>query len=165
MLKKACWIGTELLITLRIIILSGYVPCYHKSVKPFTDGRFDVRKLSEYYAEHCPFVQYSARLGLWVSVAAQVRECLERLGVHLGDPIPADMGLCAAIKQFFDCGLKFNGDLDKFSFSPDGSRVLATLFEGLIDTEVSNDNMLAAAYARVSTTAKESDAHTYTPSP
>jgi hypothetical protein len=166
LLKRACFIGTELLMTLRIIILSGYLPCYHKSVNPFTDGKFDFKKLKEYFPEHCPFLQYSARLGLWVSVVACVLDCLKKFGNPaafdwLRDAIARfNMVLAASHVRTSTDG----GEIKKFSFSHDLSLHLARIFKDLIDAKVSNDDMWVAAYERVSTDAKESYAPTYTPS-
>ena len=183
LLKKTCYIGTELLITFRIVILSGYLPCYHKSV--MDAGNFDVTKLKEYgRPQHCPFVQYSARLGLWVSLLLRVENFLK-----LVDPIAAVSGsgrpdplatiankftselrkkviqvqrdLAATFRSGDGARIEEDRAVKLFILRHDGRRALGNIFADLIEDEVDNDTMLANAYKRVSTEAKQSDGGTY----
>ena len=94
-LARTCLVGIELLKTLRMIVLSGYLACAHQSV--MTDSEvFDVAKLELYDHGGSPYVQYASRLGLWLALLVPVKKCLK--SESLARPFRDDLG--TAIDRF-----------------------------------------------------------------
>ncbi len=140
-------------------------------------GNFDVTKLKEYgRPQHCPFVQYSARLGLWVSLLLRVENFLNLVhpiavvtGSGRPDPlttlrekvVQVQLDLAAKSRSGDGASIEEDRAVKLFILRHDGRRALGSIFADLIEDKIDNDTMLANAYKRVSTEAKQSDGGTY----